>query len=183
MSNSEEILVCRSLGLETELKRKCSIDLALSWRGLFFHVTIFLSWWVVCLGLPRVPSGSHLMISWLSLSCGQVMQWKPAPSHFNVCGLLTWWTIVWIGPPHSPGSIFSSLPFPKDCNLPVTSVSFLARMQELGVEWRALELKPAAVGSSLTAGMSAMMRQDDVLMLMSALACLNCVLLLSFYCS
>lgn len=56
-------------------------------------------------------------------------------------------------------------------------------MQELGVEWRALELKPAAVGSSLTAGMSAMMRQDDVLMLMSAVACLNCVLLLSFYCS
>lgn len=56
-------------------------------------------------------------------------------------------------------------------------------MQELGVEWRALELKPSAVGSSLTAGMSAMMRQDDVLMLMSALACLNCVLLVSFYCS
>lgn len=47
-------------------------------------------------------------------------------------------------------------------------------MQELGVEWRALELKPSALGSSLTPGLSAVMRQDDVLMLMSALACLNC---------
>lgn len=151
---------------------------------MFFHITIFLSWWAVCLGFPRVSSRSHFRNCWLSLSWGKwYTQQKSAPSHFDGCGLLTWWAIVWLGPLHSSWSIFSSPLFPKDCSLPVTSVSFLARMQELGVEWRGLGLKPSASGSSLTAGMSAMVCQGDVLMLMSTLACLKCVLLVCFYCT
>lgn len=93
------------------------------------------------LGLPSMPSGSYLRIIWLNLSE------EACPFTFQCMWIANMMTSSLVRTSTLPWSIFSLLPFPKDCNLLVTWVSFLARMQELGVEWRVLELRPSALGS------------------------------------